>query len=94
MVPMMRPHKGMNRYEKLHFLKKGLGPKRQPSCSSDAVWPAVFIQLYTMLSQILQYKRLEESIVGVEGIFDDVGSLYMAMRSVDGVHGSGIGSVM
>eukprot|EP00061_Rhincodon_typus_P011847 g37167.t1 len=29
------------------FLKKGLGPKRQPSCSSDAAWPAVFIQLYT-----------------------------------------------
>eukprot|EP00061_Rhincodon_typus_P016358 g44538.t1 len=27
-------------------LKKGLGQKRQPSCSDDAAWPAVFIQLY------------------------------------------------
>eukprot|EP00061_Rhincodon_typus_P017442 g46137.t1 len=24
--------------EGLRFLKKGLGPKRQPSCSSDAAW--------------------------------------------------------
>eukprot|EP00061_Rhincodon_typus_P007262 g28783.t1 len=37
------------------FLKKGLGPKRQLSCSSAAAWPAVFIQLYTLLSQILQH---------------------------------------
>ncbi|XP_048413197.2 zinc finger HIT domain-containing protein 3 isoform X2 [Stegostoma tigrinum] len=29
------------------FLKKGLGPKQQPSCTS-AAWPAVFIQLYTL----------------------------------------------
>eukprot|EP00061_Rhincodon_typus_P002924 g18823.t1 len=27
------------------FLKEGPDPKRQPSCSSDAAWPAVFIQL-------------------------------------------------
>eukprot|EP00061_Rhincodon_typus_P016200 g44286.t1 len=27
---------------------KGLGPKRQPFCSYDAAWPAVFIQLYTL----------------------------------------------
>eukprot|EP00061_Rhincodon_typus_P013630 g40135.t1 len=29
----------------------GLGPKRQPSCSSDAAWPGVFFQLYTLLWQ-------------------------------------------
>eukprot|EP00061_Rhincodon_typus_P014282 g41216.t1 len=36
-------------------MKKGPDPKHQLSCSYNAAWPAVFIQLYTLLSQILQH---------------------------------------
>eukprot|EP00061_Rhincodon_typus_P009983 g33898.t1 len=44
------------------FLKKGLGPKRQPSYSSDAAGPAVFIQLYTLLA----HRMLCFIVMGIE----------------------------
>eukprot|EP00061_Rhincodon_typus_P014692 g41883.t1 len=48
MVKKAQHHLYFFRRKLNHFCSRGLGPNRQPSCSS-AAWPAVFIQLYTLL---------------------------------------------